>query len=597
METIASSLSGAPAKGFGSISGTWVPTTYGRLIRSDPVAAKVVDIVSAARRLRPVVGTRLGARGRIELQERAEDDIVVLAMSLLCRHPNVLPLVQVCAESTTELAVCTPLAAGCLLDAVTPSPCSTMPTREVLPDSIPRRWFSDTVWGLGHLASELGVVPVDLSIENILVFFADGPRAASGPKWEASVAVLADFGQVAQPGSSVSVRCGKQGCRAPECFWLHEDRVDALPACAFQLGVVLFTILARAPPFVCASLSDRRFATLVTGELQPSGLSARRYAELAGGPRPQLAYLSKDRCKGVRALVAAYGMTDRFPPAAVELLAGLLDPSPRTRATLGDVAASPWVLPQRCADELPASLRFRAPAAPASSSSSAAAAADASPALTAMRPDPTLPAAPDCVMRAARSRLALARRARKACPLAVSAPTTPKAPLPGTPAGPATPSTAATSSSAPSASSATDCPAKTRPADPSGPAVVRACPLGAASADARTPLGRASRSSTPAKTEASRLSGSPDAFDDDADGGPVPFCRAGRDRAAELRPPKRPRALLGGVVAAGVQEKRHTHLGGGAGGSSSDGAPAPPGDSHGAVGGGCAGRGGVRGRG
>lgn len=394
---------------------------YGTVVRWGEVAAKLADVERASQRKRRNRPTR----------ESAEGEVVVLAASLISRHPNVLPLSQVCCGTGQALAVCTPWADGCLLDVLGHQASSRS---RALGVALPigsescRRWFSDIVHGVDHLVSRIGVVPVDISAENILLFRT--ALACSAAPHEAMVAVLADFGQVAPTGGSCHTDVGKPSTRPPE-VGCGADQLEADSTAAFQLGLLLFAMLTGVPAFSTTSPRDRAFTVFLTGRVQPRGMSQRAAAAAAPACNAE---------DGVAALADAYRVRQYIPHALVPLLGGLMHPDPSQRTSLGELVRDAWILPVRRWDVLPVALRHShaedaeadahgdegdddalgasalgASASVSASASSSSAAATSSPAsaaagsndseartaLARRLPVPGFPVAPSCVMAAA----------------------------------------------------------------------------------------------------------------------------------------------------------------------------------------------------
>lgn len=494
--------------------------SFGSVVRWGEVAAKLANVASAAKRQRRNRPTR----------ECAEDEVVVLAASLLSRHPNVLPLSQVCCATSQALAVCTPWADGCLLDVLRHQ---ANARSRALGVALPigsescQRWFSDIVHGVYHLVSRLGVVPVDISAENVLLFkcLASSARAPH----EALIAVLADFGQVALVGGLCHPDVGKPSTRPPEAA-CGADSLDADATAAFQLGLLLFAMLTGVSAFSTTSPRDPAFTAFLTGRVQPRGMS--RSDAAAAAP-------SCDAATGVAALADAYRVQQYIPFGLMPLLGGLMHPDPAQRMPLRQLVRHSWILPVRPWHSVPDALRCSScdgpptvpePTSGASSSSSAAASPAAASAASSSSsaagavagrlacpapralPVPGFPVAPDCVMTAASD---LLRSASRAAQPASSPPL-------------CTPRTKSHTRIPDSGGSAIGTPASAAAIE-----VRSACPAGTEH-PCRRCQSRSSTASTPAAAEAAaeRASCSPLSFDgsDPDDAGPCSVRRTGLAR-------------------------------------------------------------------
>jgi serine/threonine protein kinase len=175
------------------------------------------------------------------------------------------------------------------------------------------RFFVHMVRGLRYVHSR-NIVHRDFSLENVLVKGGDAKLADFGLAQE--VVVGTDGRQKEQfnsasagvlLGGGKQVRIGKTGYLAPEVVSFAP--YDGKQADVFALGVCLFQLLASAPPFRIAHSSDRCWKYIESGNLAK--------------------------------LVKGWGLSDRIPDSAVDLLDGLFAQADK-RLTLDQVEAHPF---------------------------------------------------------------------------------------------------------------------------------------------------------------------------------------------------------------------------------------------------------------
>ncbi|RLN73832.1 hypothetical protein BBJ28_00012913 [Nothophytophthora sp. Chile5] len=179
----------------------------------------------------------------------------------------------------------------------------------------------------------------DLSLENVLVTASDECQ-------------VCDFGLAAATAKPTRETVGKLFYMAPEV--LAGVQYDATKADVWSLGVMLFIMLIGAPPVETASSTDARFRLIAS--------------------------------KGVRKLIDRWGLTDELPPAAIDLLAAMLEVDSTQRISMSTVVShsflqsSSVIAPQQVVPQLVADVAAEKQqtqqtesfsSAPSSSSSSA----------------------------------------------------------------------------------------------------------------------------------------------------------------------------------------------------------------------------------
>ncbi|CAH0482247.1 unnamed protein product [Peronospora belbahrii] len=137
----------------------------------------------------------------------------------------------------------------------------------------------------------------DLSLENVLVSNDDQCQ-------------VCDFGLATSTAKPSHETVGKLFYMAPEV--LAGVQYDATKADVWSLGVMLFIMLIGAPPVETASSSDARFRLMTS--------------------------------KGVRKLIDRWGLTDDLPPAAIDLIANMLEIDPEQRISMSKVVSHPFLL-------------------------------------------------------------------------------------------------------------------------------------------------------------------------------------------------------------------------------------------------------------
>ncbi|EEY68465.1 protein kinase [Phytophthora infestans T30-4] len=190
---------------------------------------------------------------------------------------------------------------------------------------VARSWFGQIASAVRFLHAR-NVAHRDLSLENVLL---DSSRRCR----------LADFGLASATGSCCfGTRVGKVLYMAPEVFSRPPCRPDAsaipttegcyngLQADIWSLGVILFILVTKIPPFEKASGADARFRLLST----PGG--------------------------SVRDLFRVWGQESRLPCELRALLDWMLRVDPLQRPTADQVCDHEWLVdknPTKVAEEMP----------------------------------------------------------------------------------------------------------------------------------------------------------------------------------------------------------------------------------------------------
>ncbi|KAF1332622.1 Camk protein kinase, partial [Globisporangium splendens] len=138
----------------------------------------------------------------------------------------------------------------------------------------------------------------DLSLENVLVTKDD-------------VCQVCDFGLAALACKQTKETVGKMFYMAPEVF--AGVKYDPKKADVWSLGVMLFIMLIGAPPVESASNNDARFRLIAS--------------------------------KGVRKLIERWGLTNELPPAAIDLIEGMLNVDAAKRFSIDMVVNHPFLKP------------------------------------------------------------------------------------------------------------------------------------------------------------------------------------------------------------------------------------------------------------
>ena len=116
-------------------------------------------------------------------------------------------------------------------------------------------YFRQIISGLQSLQSQ-GVCHRDLSLENVLVCHLN-------------IAKIIDFGVATKVGRYLNSNdsVGKVNYMAPEVYKGHMGMYDGFAADIWSAGVMLFTMVAGAPPFERPDMADARFVLVRQGQL------------------------------------------------------------------------------------------------------------------------------------------------------------------------------------------------------------------------------------------------------------------------------------------------------------------------------------------
>jgi len=195
--------------------------------------------------------------------ESAQMEILILREMRKSPHPNVLCLAPEDEQFEDEefMYVVTPYCEGGELFAK----CAD---GQLSHDNI-LALFMKIMQGLQHL-HECGFVHNDVSLENILLRKTNN----IGPNWKSSQGgldyepVLCDFGLCSRIGET-SVKRGKIQYQAPEVIFGDVVANSSNPKSdVYSLGVVLFILIFKYPPYDFPHLKDPRFAHIQAGKMK-----------------------------------------------------------------------------------------------------------------------------------------------------------------------------------------------------------------------------------------------------------------------------------------------------------------------------------------
>lgn len=129
--------------------------------------------------------------------------------------------------------------------------------------------FMKIMQGVDHL-HKCGFVHNDISLENILLRKTknNGQGSNSDRNRLGYEPVLCDFGLCSRIGET-SVKRGKIQYQAPEVIFGDEVANSSNPKSdVYSLGVVLFILIFKYPPYDCPHLKDPRFAHIQAGKMK-----------------------------------------------------------------------------------------------------------------------------------------------------------------------------------------------------------------------------------------------------------------------------------------------------------------------------------------
>lgn len=202
--------------------------------------------------------TRQQSAEKLPVFESALTEICVLRDMRVRHHPNVLCLAPEEEQFETErmLFVTTPYCEGGELFAK----CSD---GQISQDTA-LRIFAKIMEAVHHLHN-CGYVHNDVSLENILLRYHD----SNGERGERSLEpVLCDFGLCSKIGE-ISVKRGKVQYQAPEVIFGDVIALASNPKSdVYSLGVVLFIMIFKYPPYDCPLQKDARYAHIQAGKMK-----------------------------------------------------------------------------------------------------------------------------------------------------------------------------------------------------------------------------------------------------------------------------------------------------------------------------------------
>lgn len=268
--------------------------------------------------------TRARQEATAALKPLKEDPVRELKMSAYTNrqgHPNVLPLIGVVHDAAMMASIFPFVDGGDCMDF--------MEAGTVRSEAEVKHLFRDLLQGLAYLHYIKGIAHRDISFENVMI--REPPRAGAGGAGAGAAAgrasaMIIDLGGAAELpvndgdaargvpphfGLFRGGAVGKLGTMAPEVF--SGSTFYGHLADVWSAGVVLFGILTGYPLLERPSRS----------------LDPHRYPLVADGRLAEL--------------IRTYGVVDRVPPGALEVLSMIFQEDPLKRPTALDLLRCRWL--------------------------------------------------------------------------------------------------------------------------------------------------------------------------------------------------------------------------------------------------------------